>query len=407
MGKLTALEVKAAGAGHHGDGDGLWLQVTSTGAKTWVYRFTLAGKAREMGLGPGHIVSLAQARVLATECRRQRYAGIDPIEARRAKRGADDAARVRAMTFDQCAEAYVAAQEAGWRNAKHRAQWVATLATYASPVFGKLPVHEVDQALVLAALEPIWLTKNETAVRLRGRIEHVLDYATSRGLRTGENPARWKGHLKLHLARPSKVAPVMHHPALPYAELGGFMAELRELEGTGPRCLEFTILTAARTGETTGAEWSEINLEGGTWTVPGSRMKAGRDHRVPLSLDAIALLQALPRPDGVRWVFPGRSTGKAMSNMAMLKLLKRMGRGDLTVHGFRSTFRDWATEISNFPHEMAELALAHTIRDKVEAAYRRGDAIEKRRAMMTAWADYAGHKPDSAGVVVPMQRKAG
>jgi len=323
------------------------------------------------------------------------------------ERGAADAARVRAMTFDQCADAFVAAQEAGWRNAKHRAQWVATLATYASPVFGKLPVHEVDQALVLKVLEPIWRTTNETASRLRGRIEKVLDYAASRGLRTGENPARWKGHLALHLPAPGKVAPVTHHAALPYAGMGVLMVELRAVEGVGARCLEFTILTAARTGEAIGAEWAEIDLEAGTWTVPGARMKAGREHRVALSPTAVALLEALPRLDDARWVFPGRGTGKPLSNMTMTKVLRSMGRDSLTVHGFRSTFRDWAAEVSNFPHEMSEMALAHTVGNKVEAAYRRGDMIEKRRAMMTAWADHSGRVPDPAGVVVPIRARVG
>lgn len=301
---------------------------------------------------------------------------------------------------------YIAANEAGWRNAKHRAQWVATLEAYAYPHMGDLPAGAVETAHVMAALEPIWREKPETASRLRGRIEAVLDYAKARGWREGENPARWRGHVANMLPARGKVAKVKHHAALPWREIGGFMATLRAGSGLAARALELAILTAARSGEVLNARWSEIDLEEAVWTVPAERMKAGREHRVPLSAPAVALLrELLPLRDAERgdWVFPGARPGRPLSNMALEMLLRRMKRSDLTAHGFRSTFRDWCAEQTAFDRDTAEMALAHVVRDKVEAAYRRGDVFEKRRRLMDEWAAFCA-KPPASGEVVPIRR---
>jgi integrase len=386
---LTALRVaRARRPGMYADGGGLYLQITDGGA-SWVYRYMLAGRAREMGLGPRALFDLSEARAKALDARRLRHQGIDPIEQRRAERLQAQLDAAKAVTFKQCAERYIAAHRAGWRNSKHAAQWEATLATHAEAI-GSLPVQAIDTALVLKCLEPIWTTKPETASRVRGRIENVLDWAKVRGYRTGENPARWRGHLDKLLPARSKVRKVEHHAALPYAELPGFVVALREQEGIAARALEFAILTAARTGETTGARWSEFDLLDKLWTVPAKRMKAQREHRIPLCARALAILQEMQShrhaDDG--FVFPGGKSDCPLSNMAFLMLLRRMGRGDLTAHGFRSSFRDWCAERTNFPSEVAEMALAHVVSGKVEAAYRRGDLFDKRRKLMEAWAGY-------------------
>jgi integrase len=317
-----------------------------------------------------------------------RLDGIDPIEARRAKHGQRKLEAAKGMTFDACAAAYLDAHSDSWRNAKHRDQWRNTLSSYASPVFGSLPVQSVDVSLMMKALEPIWKTKSETASRVRGRIEAVLDWATVRGYRTGDNPARWRGHLDKLLPARAKIQKVQHHPALPYDELADFMTTLQGEDGMAPRALEFLILTAARTGEIIGTRWDEVDLEEKIWTVPGERMKAGREHRVPLSRAALLVLNQMHEIRERDFVFPGGKKGKPLSNMAMLAVLHRMGRDDITAHGFRSTFRDWAAERTNFPREVVEMALAHTIENKVEAAYRRGDLFEKRRQLMEAWARF-------------------
>jgi integrase len=388
MGKLPAVSLSKLPAGTHGDGGGLYLQVTRTGARTWLFRFMLAGRSREMGLGSLHTVKLAEAREKARECRKLLLEAIDPIVARNAKQAEARLAAATAMTFEQCAGTYVTTHKAGWKNAKHAAQWPSTLRTYVYPVFGSLPVQAIDTGLVMKALEPIWQTKPETASRVRGRIESVLDWAKVRGYRDGENPARWKGHLDHLLPARSKIAAIDHHAALPYVEMGEFIASLRAHEGVAARALEFLILTVGRTGEVIGARWQEIDLEARLWTIPGSRMKAGKEHRVPLSRPALAILKPFAEAKVSEFVFPGGRQGKPLSNMAMLKLLKRMGRGDLTAHGFRSTFSDWCAEQTNTPSEVREMALAHTVGDKVEAAYRRGDLFEKRRQLMDAWAKY-------------------
>jgi integrase len=404
--RLSAVEVRTLGRkGMYHDGGGLYLQVSAGGAKSWIYRFTLDGRAREMGLGPVHAIPLAEARKRAAECRRMRVDRIDPIEARSEHRGWKKLEAAKAITFDACAAAYIAAHEASWRNAKHRDQWRNTLTSYAGPVFGSLPVQSIDVGLVMQALEPIWHTKPETASRLRGRIEAVLDWATARSYRNGENPARWRGHLDKLLPARSKVHKVTHHPALPYNEMADFAAGLRNQEGVAARALEFLILTAARTGEVINAPWDEVDLDGKLWVVAAARMKAGREHRVPLSVAAMGVLEQMKEIRESEFVFAGGKRDNPLSNMAMLAVLKRMGRGDLTTHGFRSTFRDWAAECTNFPREVVEMALAHTIESKVEAAYRRGDLFQKRRQLMEAWARFCV-TVRSRAEVVPINGRA-
>lgn len=388
-GQLSALVVsRTREPGLYADGGGLYLQVTHADARSWIFRFMLNGRARSMGLGSLHTLTLAEARNKATECRKLCLDGIDPIEARQRVRSAAQLDAAKAMTFDACAEAYIEAHKKGWRNEKHVDQWRNTLATYASPVFGALPVQAVDTGLVMRVIEPIWGHKTETATRVRGRIESVLDWAATRGYRQGENPARWRGHLQNLLPKRSKVQRVEHHAVLPFVQISEFIASLRQQNGTSPLALEFTILTAARTGEVIGATWDEIDLAERAWTVPAERMKGGREHRVPLCAQALRILERFRALDD-KYVFPGGKRGRPLSNMAMLELLKRMGRPDLTVHGFRSTFRDWAAETTHFPNEMVEMALAHIIENKVEAAYRRGDLFQKRRELMDAWAGFA------------------
>jgi integrase len=401
LGKLTALGVaRASEPGMYADGGGLYLQVTGAGAKSWIFRYSLNGRAREMGLGSLTAITLADARAKAGQCRRLRQEGIDPIEARKADRITAAVEAAKAITFKECAEKYIEAHRASWSNGKHAQQWTNTLATYAYPHFGSLPVPVIDTGLVLKAIEPIWSKKTETAARVRARIEAVLDFAKVRGYRQGENPARWRGHLDLTLPRRSRVRRVEHHAALPYSELPEFMGKLRAEKGTAARALEFLILTAARTGEVLGAGPKEIDSAEKAWTVPAERMKAGVEHRVPLSPAAFALVKG---QDG-EFLFAGRKKGKELSNMSMLVLLDRMGY-DVTVHGFRSTFRDWAAETTNYPREVAEAALAHTIDSKVEAAYRRGDLFEKRRQIMNAWAKYCASEPRT-GKVIPIRKGA-
>jgi integrase len=403
---LNALKVaKLTEPGRYGDGGNLWLQVTDTGrkdadgapivTKSWVLRFKISGKARAMGLGPVELVSLADARELARDARKVLLKGKDPIEERdKDRKAAVEAKRIeaaRSMSFRTCAEKYIAAHESSWKNLVHRAQWPSTLQRYAYPEIGDLPVSAVDLALVLRILEPIWSEKRETADRVRGRIEAVLDWACVKRYRQGDNPARWRGNLEHLLADKSKRM-IRHHPAMPYKNVPTFVVELQARDSISARALEFTLLTAARTGEAIGAEWSEIDTEARVWTVPPERMKSGRPHRVPLPDRCLAILEALPRIEGCPYVFPGPlmfadGRTKPLSNMAMSELLKGMRPG-LTVHGFRSSFKDWATEQTDHARDIVEAALAHVLGDKVEAAYRRGDAIAKRRALMTDWAAY-------------------
>ncbi|PIW28509.1 MAG: integrase [Rhodospirillales bacterium CG15_BIG_FIL_POST_REV_8_21_14_020_66_15] len=387
IGKLSAVAVRnQSKPGLHGDGGGLYLQVTKAGVKTWIYRFMLSGRRRDMGLGPLHTVGLAEAREEARRCRQLVRQGIDPIEDRKTTKLAAKAEALKALTFKECAKAYIKAHEAGWKNDKHIAQWASTLTTYVYPTIGALSVDAIDTGLIMKVLEPIWTTKTETASRVRGRMEAILDWATVRKHRTGENPARWKGHLDHLLPARGKVQKAGHHSALPYDKVGAFLKALRAQEGIAPRALEFAILTAARTGEVIGATWQEIDMEKGLWTIPAERMKADKEHRVPLSEPALEILKDMQEVRDGDYVFPGGKPRRPLSNMALLVTLRRMQRTDITVHGFRSTFRDWAAEQTNFSREVAEMALAHTVGDKVEAAYRRGDMFEKRVSLMEAWA---------------------
>ncbi len=391
--------------GYYPDGGGLYLQVSESGSKSWLFRFVLNGKERQMGLGPFHTVGLADARSAAVECRKLLLAKVDPIEARNAKHAGEALDAAKSITFTECATKYIKAHKPGWKNAKHADQWTNTIETYCGPIFGELPVQAVDTGLVLKALEPIWTEKPETASRVRGRIESVLDWATARGYRTGDNPARLRGHIDNLLPEISKRRRVKHHPALPYVELGEFVAELRKQEGVAARALEFLILTAARTGEVIGARPGEFNLDAALWTIPGERMKAGKEHRVPLSSRVVAIIREIEKTHKGDFVFPGGKEGKPLSNMAMLELLKRMERGNLTVHGFRSTFRDWAAERTNYPREVCEMALAHAVSDQVEAAYRRGDLFEKRRRLMLEWTKHC-ENTKGTGKIISLARSA-
>lgn len=388
--KLNDLAVQAKKKpGYYGDGGGLWLQVSKLGGKSWVFRFTRHGKQREMGLGPVIGVGLKQARTKAAECRAIIAEGGDPIEVRKATKAREQLEAARTKTFQDCATAYIEAHKSKWKNDKHAKQWAATLETYAFPVFGPLSVADVDTDFVRKAVEPIWKTKAETASRLRGRIEAVLDWAKVSGYREGENPARWKGHMAVLLGTRQKLTRG-HHAALPFVETGAFMVELRKREGVAARALEFAILTAARSGEVRGATWSEIDLDARMWVIPKSRMKKTRAHTVPLSDAAVALLEALPRVKGCDLVFIGQSKGGGLSENGLTAVLDRMGRDDLTQHGFRSTFKDWARSCTAFADEVSELALAHVNSDATRAAYARDQLIPQRASLLDAWATYAG-----------------
>jgi integrase len=393
--------------GRYGDGHGLVLQVTPSGARSWLFRYERGDRERRMGLGPLHTVSLDEARERARLARQKLLDGIDPIDARRGDAATRALEAAKALTFEDAARQYFAQHETKWKNAKHRAQFLSSLETYAFPALGAVSVRDVDTGLVLKALEPIWPKKTETASRVRGRIESVLDWATVRGYRKGDNPARWKGHLAEVLPARGKIAKAEHHAALPFDAMPAFYRDLAGQEGVGARALAFTILTAARTGEVIGARWPEIDLTAKTWTIPADRMKAGREHRVPLSDAAVSILAALPREDGNPFVFIGGREGKGLSNMSMSAVLKRMERTEITVHGFRSTFRDWAAERTAYPNEVVEMALAHAVGNKVEAAYRRGDLFAKRAKLMGDWTKFATSKPVEAGQNVVGIRRAG
>lgn len=384
--KLSAQKVRTAQAGKHEDGSGLRLVVTNALSRRWVLRYTVHGKRREMGLGSYPLVTLAQARDESLEYRRLAKDGVDPIHSRRQE-------NQRVPTFTSCAAALIRSKRRSWKNRKHGRQWVSTLKTYARPKFGDKPVDQITNDDVLAALKPIWQTKTETASRVRSRIENVLDYATAMKYREGPNPAQWRGHLDKLLPSPKTIAKVVHHPALPYADLPAFYKSIAGNNSLSGAALRFAILTAARTGEVVAAQWCEIDLVAKVWTVPAERMKAKREHRVPLSDEAVRLIRTLPRLNENRYLFAS-VRGKHLSTMAMLQFMRKQGyglngkHGNAVPHGFRSTFRDWASEESGFTREVAEMALAHTIEDKVEAAYRRGDLFEKRQQMMQMWSHF-------------------
>jgi integrase len=383
---LSARKVQTAPPGRHMDGRGLMLVVKESGARSWVLRYQLNGRRRDMGLGPYPEVTLAAARQKALDARRQLVDGIDPLTARSA----------RPATFRESAADLIESKRAGWRNAKHAAQWSATLEAYAFPALGSRDVKAIETSDVLAVLRPIWTEKPETASRLRQRVEAVLDFASAQGLRTGLNPARWRGHLQNLLPKPSQVRRVEHHAALDWRHLPGFMAELAAREGVSAWALTFLILTAARSGEVRGMRWAEIDLAAGVWTIPAARMKAAKEHRVPLTAAATGLLGVEGAPDAL--VFPSPfDPRKTMSDMTLTAVLKKMGRSNITAHGFRSTFRDWAGETTAFPREVIEAALAHRLKDKAEAAYAPGDLFNKRRELMEAWAAYTTSTRNSPG----------
>ncbi len=391
---LTVKQVeKLTEPGRYRDERGLYLQVMSPTNRSWLLRYELNGRERWMGLGSAHTFKLEEARERARAARKLLADGIDPLESRKAERVAHALAAAKVLTFKQASEKYFEDHSRKWSNAKHRAQFTSTLEAYVHPHIGDVPVGSIDTALVLKVFEAkndgterFWIALPETASRVRRRIEWVLDWAAVRGYRAGDNPARWRGHLDQVLPATTELTQTKHHASLPYAVMADFMVDLTTREGIGARALEFTILTAARTGEVTGARWEEIDLAAKTWTVPKGRMKAGREHRVPLSAAAISLLEKLPRE--ADFIFPGGRKGAPISNMAMTTVLRRMERSDITVHGFRSTFRDWAAERTAYPNHVVEMALAHVIANKVEAAYRRGDLFDKRRRLMADWAKY-------------------
>jgi integrase len=409
---LAVSRIKSVGMSFVGGVDGLALQVTESGAKSWILRVMVAGKRRHLGLGGYPAVTLQGAQEAARAARVKVRAGIDPIEEGRAARSLLAASRAGALTFEQCAARYINIKSPEWVNLKHIQQWSNTLETYAFPVIGELLVRDVDQPHIMQILEPIWNEKTETAVRLRGRLEKILDWATVSGYRTGLNPARWKGHLDTLLARPKKVANAKHFPALPFIEIGAFMVELRKIEGISARALEFAILNASRSGEVRGAAWSEIDFKARAWTIPAARMKQKVEHRVPLTDEAIALLKAMPRIGGIDLIFPN-TKGTGLSDMALTATLRRMDAGKfevdgegwrdkdgrtITQHGFRSTFRDWSSERTSYDRNTCEMALAHAIGDAVEAAYRRGDLFEKRTRLMRDWGKFCGAVQTTATV---------
>lgn len=389
LNRLTAVQVtRTKKPGFYSDGGGLYLQITRTLAKSWLFRYMRRGVSRGMGLGPVHTVSLADARIKALEVRKMLIEGVDPLEAKKEKRQAERRERLKSLPFRDCANQYIEAHRKSWKNEKHAAQWGSTIEAYANPIIGNLMVAEIDTDEIVRVLEPIWADKTETATRLRGRIESILAWATVRGYRTGLNPARWKGHLDHLLPKPSRLRKKNHHAALPYAEAPAFMQTLRQQEGAAVRALQLVILTASRTNEVIAARKSEFDLQAKIWTIPAERMKAKREHRVPLSSTALDLVKPLIDISASEFLFPAAKGNGHLSNMAMLQLLKRMKREDLTVHGFRSTFKDWARETTDYAREVSEAALAHIIGDQTEAAYARGDLFMKRTRLMQDWADY-------------------
>jgi integrase len=386
--EFSAIEVKRAmRPGLHAVGGvpGLCLQIAPSGAKSWILRVLVNGRRREIGVGGYPDVMLAEARERARAIRMQIRDGVDPVADRRARRAAQRA-KVNAVTFEQAAREWHQSKQSEYRNPKHAAQVLRTIKAYAVPVIGTMPVEQIGLKDVLAVLQPVWADKTETASRLRGRIENVLAWATVSGHRTGDNPARWKGNLDAVLAQPGKIARVKHHAALPIEQLPTFFARLRQQSGMAARALEFLILTAARSGEVRGAKWMELDSDAGVWTVPAERMKARREHRVPLASQARDLLERLPKFEGSDFVFSA-PRGGMLSDMSISAVMRRMD-AEAVPHGFRSTFRDWAAEHTEYAGEIAEMALAHTISNKVEAAYRRGDLLAKRRQMMNDWAEY-------------------
>jgi len=405
LNRLSTFQVeKKKQPGMYADGGGLYLRVADGGSKQWIFRYVANGRLRDMGIGPCHTLTLAEARERATDARKLRLNNIDPIAHKRAQQGAAAAESARAMTFRQCATGFIKDNEAKWTHPKHRQAWEMTLTEYVYPKLGELPVGLIDTPLVLGVIKPLWARIPETAARVRGRIEAVLGWATVHGYRSGDNPARWQNHLAQALPARAKVAKKEHHAALPYTQVAEFMSKLRRDASIMARCLEFITLTACRLGEAQGALWPEIDFEARTWTIPAERMKADKEHKVPLSNAAIALLKDMLAIRQSDYVFPGYKRGRPLGHNGLWKLAKQMAGADITVHGLRSTFRDWAAERTAFPNEVVEMALAHAINSAVEAAYRRGDLFDKRRKLMDAWAAYCAKVETDAGKVVALAR---
>jgi integrase len=403
LNRLSALKVqRAKNPGMYADGGSLYLRVAEGGSKQWIFRYVTNGRMRDMGIGPAHILTLQEAREKAREANKLRLEGIDPIAHKRARLAALRAADAKQMTFRQCGEAFIKDNERGWTNAKHRHDWPASLPMYVYPTLGALPVAAIDTPLVLKVIKPLWERVPETARRVRGRIEAVLGWATVHHYRAGDNPARWAGHLEHALPSRSVIAPVKHHAAMPYVEVPAFMAKLKQKSSVSAACLQFVVLTAARRAEATGAMWGEIDLDAAVWTIPASRMKAGEQHRVPLSSAAIAVLKDMAAIRISEYVFPGNAAGRPVHGASVAGLAKRVAGSDITLHGFRSSFRDWCSERTSFPHEVAEMALAHAIPSAVEKAYRRGDLFDKRRRLIEAWSEFCS-KPNATAAVVPLQ----
>jgi integrase len=401
--RLTAADLRRTKPGLFCDGEGLWLQVSVAADgkrcnRSWIFRYTRHARTHEMGLGSLHTLSLVEVRERARKCRQLLLDGIDPLERRNTERAAQVIESAKAVTFEECAHRFIAAHRDSWRSAKHAAQWPQSLAKHVFPVIGRLPVATIDTALIMKTLGPIWEVAPESGSRIRGRIESILDWAAVSGFRQGENPARWSGHLEHLLAASRKLRPIVHLAAMPWQEVPAFMAKLRDLDSTAARALEFAILTVGRRGEVLGARWDEIDMTAKVWTVPGKRMKSGREHQVPLPPRCIEILrETRAKAAESELIFPGRDGELAHTTFSWL--LRTLGHGDVVAHGFRSSFRDWCGEHTNFPREVAEAALAHATGDRVEQAYRRGTAIEKRRVLMTAWSRFCAH-PAPAGATV-------
>ncbi|WP_321808081.1 tyrosine-type recombinase/integrase [Burkholderia sp. BCC1993] len=405
LGALAVSRLSTPGTHAVGHVAGLALQITPTGSRSWILRVMVGGRRREIGLGAYQSVSLKEAHEKAQETRDAIALGVDPVLARKEAASRLRASQAFEVTFEEAAKRFIKAKAPEWKNTKHGDQWRNTLAEYAYPKIGALMVRHVARAHIMEVLEPIWTTKTETASRLRGRLEAILDWAKVKGFRDdGTNPAMWRGNLDKLLPAPKRTKRVRNHPALPIEQMGAFMQALRATEGVSARCLEFAILTAARSGEARGATWGEVDLKRGIWSVPPERMKAKKEHRVPLSPAAIELLKAIERDEDKDLVFPSPRSGGVLSDMSLLELMRRQHL-EATPHGFRSTFRDWAGEYTNYPRELAEVALAHIKADATEAAYWRGDVLEKRRRMMADWAEFIS-KPHDGGDVIPINKTA-